>query len=646
MGAAAYLSWLVVAMIGIAIFQIARRVLLWRRGRPAEVAWLAGLAALPRRYLVDVHHVVNRDRGASRMHVPVAGGLVAACVLSLAGLIPALTGSRPLWGLVFAGFSAMLIGAGLVTARRYPHKLPRLSAGRYQRLPVLLLAFAAGGAFTAGLTSIGDPLPPLSILTLFVAALGGIGLALEVARGPMRHALAGAFHLVAHPRPDRFGDGRDTALRTIDLDAPKLGVETPVDFPWNRLLGFDACVQCGRCEAACPAFAVGQPLSPKHLIADLARAQSGGDAPAYGGAPYPNARSVGGTGGPDRPIIGENAVIHPDTLWSCTTCRACVEECPMMIEHVDAIIDLRRFQTLELGAVPAKAVDPLDNLRGCDEQNGQPLAARADFAAGMGVPVIRDIGEADILLWLGQGAYDLRYQRTLRALIRLLQMADVDFAILGDEERDCGDLARRLGDEATFQRLALDNIAVLSGYRFKRILTADPHALHVLRNEYQGHGGHYEVIHHAALIAELLESGQLSVGARQDLSVTYHDPCYLGRYNGEFDAPRAVLDWIGVERREMTRSGRRAMCCGGGGGAPVTDIPGDTRIPDLRMAQAKDTDASIVAVACPGCTAMLEGVVGEVPEVRDVAELVLQAVEAGRVAAQPAAGSPPQRVTA
>ncbi|WP_114391188.1 (Fe-S)-binding protein [Notoacmeibacter marinus] len=645
MGGAAYLPWLIVAMIAVAIVQIARRVVLWRRGAPAEVDWLAGLAALPRRYLVDVHHVVDRDRGASRMHVPVAGGFVAACGLSLLGVIPALASSRLWWGLVFAGFAAMLIGAGLVAARRYPHKLPRLSAGRYQRLPFLLLAFAAGGAFTAGFGAIGDPLPPLSILTLFVAALGGISLVLEVARGPMRHALAGAVHLVAHPRPDRFGDDLSTALGAIDLGAPKLGVETPVDFPWNRLLGFDACVQCGRCEAACPAFAVGQPLSPKHLIADLARAQDG-DGSAYGGAPYPNARSMGEDGGPHRPIVGENAVIHPDTLWSCTTCRACVEECPMMIEHVDAIIDLRRFQTLEKGALPAKAIEPLDHLRGCDEQNGQPLSARADFAAGMGVPVLRDVGEADILLWLGQGAYDLRYQRTLRALIRLLQMADVDFAILDDEERDCGDLARRLGDEATFQRLALDNIATLSGYRFKRILTADPHALHVLRNEYPGHGGHYEVIHHTALLAELFEGGRLPVAARQDLSVTYHDPCYLGRYNGEFDAARVVLDRIGVERREMTRSGRRAMCCGGGGGAPVTDIPGDTRIPDLRMAQAKDTDASIVAVACPGCTAMLEGVVGEVPEVRDVAELVLQAVEAGRVAAQPAAGSPPQRVTA
>ncbi|MEF2071883.1 DUF3483 domain-containing protein [Consotaella aegiceratis] len=626
-GAATLLPWLIVAMVIVAAMQIGRRVTLWQRGRPARVDWLRGLKALPKRYLVDVHHVVDRDRGASRMHVPVAAGLIAACGLSVLGLIPALGSSRLWWGLVAIAFAVMLAGANLEGSRRYPQKLPRLSAGRYQRLPLLLFAFAGGGFATAGLGAAGDPMPGLAVLALLAAAVGGLGLALEVANGPMRHALAGATHLVAHPRPGRFEGRRETALHPLDLAAAKLGAETPSDFDWNRLLSFDACIQCGRCEAVCPAFAAGQPLSPKHLIADLARAQTVTVAP-YDGAPYPNARPVAGTGGPQRPVIGADAMIHPDTLWSCTTCRACVEECPMMIEHVDAIVDLRRFRTLEMGAVPIKAAEPLDNLRGCDEPSGRALAARTDFAAGLDLPLMRDVGSADLLLWLGQGAYDLRYQRTLRALIRLLRIAEVDFAVLGAEERDCGDLARRLGDEATFQRLAQDNIATLAAYRFSRIVTADPHALHVLRNEYPAFGGRYDVVHHTALLEELMAAGQLPAGALPDRSVTYHDPCYLGRYNDEFDAPRAVLDRLGVERREMARSHRTAMCCGGGGGAPVTDIAGDTRIPDLRMRQAGETGASIVAVACPGCTAMLEGVVGDRPEVRDVAELVLQAVEA------------------
>ena len=302
----------------------------------------------------------------------------------------------------------------------------------------------------------------------------------------------------------------------------------------------------------------------------------------------------------------------------------------MMIEHVDAVVALRRNQTLELGALPEKAVGPVTELRQAGEAGGRPLAARTDFAAGLDLPVLAPRGRADVLLWLGEGAYDLRYGRSLRALVRLLRQAGVDFAVLGPEERDTGDLARRLGDEATFQALARANIATLAARDFGRIVTADPHALHALRNEYPAFGGHYAVVHHTAFLLELIRAGRLAPGRLSDVSVTYHDPCYLARYNGETAAPRAVLDAIGVSRVEMARSGRRAMCCGGGGGAPVSDVPGERRIPDLRMAQAAQTGAGIVAVACPSCTAMLEGVPDRTAEIRDIAELLLQAVEAGR----------------
>lgn len=309
----------------------------------------------------------------------------------------------------------------------------------------------------------------------------------------------------------------------------------------------------------------------------------------------------------------------------------------MMIEHVDAIVDLRRFQTLELGALPVKASGPLMELRYADEPGGRPLKARTDFAAGLTLPPISATGKAEVLLWLGEGAYELRYGRTLRALVTLLHRAGVDFAVLGEEERDCGDLARRLGDEATFQRLARENVATLSRYAFARILTADPHALHALRNEYRPFGGTYEVVHHTAFLDELVASGRLAVGALAEARVTYHDPCYLGRYNGEIDAPRRLLDRLGLTRLEMERAGRRSMCCGGGGGAPVADIEGERRIPDLRMGQAAATGAGIVAVACPQCSAMLEGVTGARPEVYDIAELVLMAAEKASTApARPA----------
>lgn len=300
----------------------------------------------------------------------------------------------------------------------------------------------------------------------------------------------------------------------------------------------------------------------------------------------------------------------------------------MMIEHVDAIVDLRRFQTMELAAVPSGALAPLSESRYAEEPGGRALAARTDFAAGLPLPLLAEKGQCDVLLWLGSGAYDLRHGRTLRALVSLLIAAGVDYAVLGAEERDCGDLARRLGDEATFADLARANIATLARYRFTRILTADPHALHVLRNEYPAFGGQYEVVHHTAFLDELTAQGRLLLGTAPAMRMTYHDPCYLGRYNGETDAPRRLLDRLGLERVEMERHGRRSMCCGGGGGAPVSDIAGEHRIPDLRMAQARATGAGMVAVACPQCAAMLEGVTGEVAQVRDIAELVLAAVDA------------------
>ena len=615
-----------------AAVEAGRRVALWRAGAPAAVAWLPGLVALPQRYLVDVHHVVARDPHASRMHALVAGGLLGGSLLLLLGIAPPLQGSRPYWALTALAFATMLAGAAMVGRRRYPKPPPRLSRGRFQWLPALLTGYAAGAFLVALDAALGRPVPALGVAGLVLATAGGLGLVTQLRRGPMRHALAGAINLVAHPRPKRFAGVPDTALAPLDLEAPKLGVERPADFAWNRLAMFDACIQCGRCEEACPAFAAGQPLTPKKLIQDLAASipPDGGNA-GYAGRPYPLDPPVAGRGGPGLPLIGPDAMIHPDTLWACTTCRACVEACPMMIEHVDAVVSLRRFQTLELGAVPAKAAEPLAELRHADEPGGRPLAARTDFAAGLELPRIAEGREVDVLLWLSEGAFDLRYGRTLRALVRLLQIAGVDFATLGEEERDSGDLARRLGDEATFQRLARANIATLGRYRFRRIVTADPHSLHVLRNEYPAFGGHYEVVHHTALLAELVEAGRVPLASSGEIGpVTYHDPCYLGRYNGEIEAPRRLLDRLGAERVEMERSGMRSMCCGGGGGAPVSDVPGERRIPDIRMGQARATGAGIVAVACPGCTAMLEGVVGPRPEVRDIAELLLSAAEPAR----------------
>lgn len=299
----------------------------------------------------------------------------------------------------------------------------------------------------------------------------------------------------------------------------------------------------------------------------------------------------------------------------------------MLIEHVDAIVDLRRSITLTTGELPGKAPEALANLRETATTGGHDIATRQHWAIDLDVPHAVPGQAFEVLLLTGEGAFDMRYQRTLRALVKSLRAANIDFAVLSDTEFDTGDTARRLGDEATFQALAQRNIANLARFSFSRIVTPDPHVLNSLKNDYPALGGHFRVLHHSTFLAQLAKTGQLQLSPQPNgQAVTYHDPCYLGRYNGEIDAPRDLLKAIGMDLREMERSGLRGRCCGGGGGAPLTDIPGKQRIPDIRIADAKATGASIIAVACPQCTAMLEGVVGPRPEVLDIAELIAQSL--------------------
>lgn len=613
------LFWLGAALLSLGL---ARRAALWRQGRAAQVAW-SGLFAIPKRYFVDLHHVVARDPFIARAHVTVAGGAIAVLALAAAnyGLmlyLPALD------VLMLLAAVMMFAGALLVRSRR---KSPpaRLSKGAWNRLPRSLLLFAVGAGLAAVLALSGDALGSaariLALLALAGLTLGGAELALGIGLGgPMKHAVAGLLHLAFHPRQERFsGSKRSTDLKPLDLEANDFGVEKPVDFAWNRLLSFDACVQCGKCEAACPAYAAGQPLNPKKLIQDMVTGLASGDGQGYAGNPHPGQALRGGDA--QQPILG--GLLAEDTLWSCTTCRACVQECPMLIEHVDTVISLRRHVTLTRGTVPNKGAEALANLRDTDTVGGYPLAARYHWAVDLNVPVLLPGEHADWLLLAGEGAFDMRYQRALRALVQVLKAANLKVAVLGEAEPDCGDLARRLGDEATFQQLADKMMSTLRHYSFDHIVTPDPHLFHCLANEYPALGGNYRIQHHSQVIAELLDKRQLPLKADAEAdTITYHDPCYLARYNGETDAPRRVFKGIGIKVVEMERSGMQSRCCGWGGGASFTDIPGKQRIPDMRMDDVRATGASKVAVACPNCTAMLEGVVGERAEVVELAELV------------------------
>ncbi|MBY4678380.1 (Fe-S)-binding protein [Marinobacterium arenosum] len=618
---------LITMALALLVIGAVRRINLWRAGQPESVSLIAGLMAMPRRYLVDLHHVVGRDKYMSNTHVATGGGFVLSLALIVLVHLFGLDSKILAWALL-AATALMFVGALFVYKRRQ-NPPARLSKGPWMRLPKSLLVFAV--TFFIVTLPVAGVLPEdfggwvLAVILLIGIAYGlGEMLFGMTWGGPMKHAFAGALHLAFHRRPERFGGGRSTGLKPVDLGAEVLGVAKPSDFKWNQLLGFDACVQCGRCEAVCPAFAAGQPLNPKKLIQDMVVGLAGGSDAKYAGSPYPG-REVGQAKGGPTQVITEG-LVNPETLWSCTTCRACVEECPMMIEHVDAIVDMRRFLTMEKGNTPNKGAETLDNLIATDNPNGFDPGGRMNWAADQNLKVMADVKETDVLFWVSDGAFDMRSQRILRAFVKLLKAADVDFAVLGDEERDSGDVARRLGDDATFQSLAKRNIAVLNRYKFNRIVTTDPHAFHCLKNEYKDFGGDYEVLHHTTFINELVKAGMLKLDMYKGGTVTYHDPCYLGRYNGEYDSPRELLNELGIELAEMERSGFRSRCCGGGGGAPITDIPGERRIADMRMEDVKATGAELVAVGCQQCTAMLEGVVEPRPEVKDIAEIVAESL--------------------
>jgi len=632
------LLWLSVAGL---VFAVAKRASYWRLGRAAagDEFGIANLFTIPKRYFVDLHHVVARDPYIAKTHVATAGGAIAALALVFVNYGFAIY-SPWLDKLIFVAALAMLIGVVFVWRRRAAKDVPaRLSRGPWNTLPWLLGAFALGLVlFVIVPTEMMSG--AFAVLCAVLIGVGAFAMTFGAAKGgPMKHAMAGLLHLAFHPRQERFagtpeaftGSGTatpPTALKVPDIEHKEYGVAKPVEFRWNQLLSFDACVQCGKCEAACPAFASGQPLNPKKLIQDLVVGMAGGTDAAYAGSPTPGLAVGQHHGEPNGSIV--SGLIEAQTLWSCTTCRACVQECPMLIEHVDAIVDMRRNQTLVHGTVPGKGAEVLANLRETGTMGGYDTAARYDWAVDLNAPIAQAGKPVDVLFVAGEGAFEMRYQRTLRAVVKVLNKAGVDYAVLGNVETDTGDVARRLGDEATFQKMARTLIGTLSTLSYKQIVTADPHVMHSLRNEYRALGLRVTVKHHTTYLAELAASGKIApkaVDSLREKRTTYHDPCYLGRYNGETEAPRKLLKTIGIQVVEMERNGMRGRCCGGGGGAPLTDIPGKQRIPDIRIADARAVNADVVAVACPNCTAMLEGVVGPRPDVLDVAELVAASLE-------------------
>ena len=412
------------------------------------------------------------------------------------------------------------------------------------------------------------------------------------------------------------------ALNPVDFETTELfGVSKIEEFTWKQLLDLDACTRCGRCQDACPAYFSGKALNPKQVILNLKDH-------LYEVYPVPLLRKPAE---PRKDMISE--VVTDEVIWDCTTCRACQQACPVYIEHVDKIIDIRRNLAMERVQFPESARDALKSLGARGHPWRGTSATRTTWFDGLDLQVLAEDSDIDMLYWVGcTAALDNRNMSVPRAMVRILQAAGIHFGILGAGENCCGDPARRMGDEYLFKTISESNIEILKGYNIKEILTTCPHCFNTLKHEYPQFGGNFEVIHHTEFIAALIRDAKLKLGALDGKKAAYHDSCYLGRYNDIYEAPRKILKAIGgIRRVELGRCGTRSFCCGGGGGHMWMEEDPAKRVNERRVEEIIEAKVDLVTTACPYCLIMFEdGVkakgVEETLHVKDLSELVAEAL--------------------
>jgi Fe-S oxidoreductase/nitrate reductase gamma subunit len=663
------------AALGILAFGLYRRVASWSQGKGDDERlsdWGRRLWFLLKEILLQRR--VNQERFPGLFHslvfysfliLVVTTGIVAldydfGTTFFSGWLYVFLTGASELAGLF------ILIGVGMALTRRLrkrPATLPSAAGDIWALLFVgglVLTGFATEGL---RLATLGDPWAWLSPVGLafslpFLGLSRGAGEAVHQVVWWTHTVLAMGWiasipytkfmHLVSLPTNVFFAKLRPRGeLRRVDIEAVmsaadfdeenfSLGLARPQDFTWKQRLDFEACIGCGRCEAVCPASQAEHPFSPRQMIAacqDLLRRA---------------AAATDGTAQEPPAIVG--GALAKEFIWYCRTCTACMEVCPACIDHVDTLMEVRRHEVMMQGRVPTEAQRALKML----ETGGNPFgpqADRRDWVSGMEIRVVGPGEACDVLYWIGCcTTFDPAKQKIATDLCSLMRRCGIDFGVLGNDERCCGDPARLIGDERLFQEIAKAQIAALAAREFKVLLTTCPHCYNVLKHEYPQLGGKFVVAHHSEFLHEMLWNANLFpvVGPRR--KVVYHDPCYLGRYQKQYESPREVLRALpGTSVVEMRNARDRSLCCGGGGGHFWMDLKKGKRINNLRVEQAAQAGADVIATGCAFCLQMLTDGVKALDldariKVQDLATLVLESLPAEEEEEEkevtPAAGSP------
>ncbi len=623
---------LVLAAIAFFVYSVSKRVRVLMAGRPDN-----RFTRIPERIGKTLEYAfaqkrMFRDPFAGFFHILIFGGFVVLTVRSLAlvveGLIPGFVllpgAAGNAYTLVKDVFEVLtLAGVLLAVFRRAFARPKRLDLTWDAWLILFLIGFlmvtdlVAEGARTA--LAPGHATPWAPVVAAIAGALAGAAPATLQALYEWcwwTHLLdllffgnylpySKHFHiLVAIPNIFFMNLEPMGRLATVDLEnTERFGASRVEDLTWKQMLDGYTCTECGRCRVVCPTALTGKPLDPKIFIGKVRDA-------VYEATPAILAESSGRSEGapPRRELIGD--WISEDTIWACTMCGFCTTACPVfIIPAVDKITEMRRHLVLDKAEFPKEIQTAFRGM----ETNGNPwnisASTRADWAKDLPVTTMAELGEREIevLFWVGcAGSYEDRAKRVSKALVEILESAGVSFAILGNEETCTGDSARRMGNEYLFQILAQQNVETLNNYKVRKVVTNCPHCMNCLKNEYGDFGGHYEVVHGSQLVSDLIRAGRVKLGTAIPETITFHDPCYLGRYNGVYEAPREILRAIpGLELKELERSREKGLCCGAGGGRMWMEEKLGSRINQERMNEIADSGASSVGVSCPFCMVMI-----------------------------------------